>query len=131
MLGGATLGVIGWADDHYGSSAVARTMGLTTFAISNVVFSFTTRDEWRSVFSLDVLEDRTFMLCTGGSLAAILLGTELGVLQRILGTVHLTFHQWLVCIVVGLAILPVADGRRLLLMRRRPAAPAAEESTSS
>src|SRR5438270_13808105 len=31
VLGGATLGVIGWADDHYGSSAIARTMGLTTF----------------------------------------------------------------------------------------------------
>ena len=27
VLGGATLGVIGWADDHYGSSAIARTMG--------------------------------------------------------------------------------------------------------
>ena len=119
MLGGATLGVIGWADDHYGSSAVARTMGLTTFAISNVVFSLTTRDERRSVFSLDVLEDRTFLLCTGGSLAAILLGTELGVLQRILGTVHLDLHQWLVCIVVGLAIVPVSEGRRLLLQRRR------------
>jgi hypothetical protein len=80
VLGGATLGVIGWADDHYDSSAVARTMGLTTFAISNVVFSLATRDERRSVFSLDVLEDRTFLLCTGGSLAAIVLGNELGIL---------------------------------------------------
>ena len=67
VLGGATLGVIAWADDHYGNSAVARTMGLTTFAISNVIFSLTTRDERRSVFSLDVLEDRMFLLCTGGS----------------------------------------------------------------
>jgi P-type Ca2+ transporter type 2C len=121
VLGGATLGVIGWADDHYDSSAVARTMGLTTFAISNVVFSLATRDERRSVFSLDVLEDRTFLLCTGGSLAAILLGNELGILQRILGTVHLDLHQWLVCIVVGLAIVPVAEARRLLLQRRSPA----------
>jgi Ca2+-transporting ATPase len=121
VLGGATLGVIGWADDHYDSSAVARTMGLTTFAISNVVFSLATRDERRSVFSLDVLEDRTFLLCTGGSLAAILLGNELGILQRILGTVHLDLHQWLVCIVVGLAIVPVAEARRLLLQRRSAA----------
>src|SRR5215831_2726008 len=49
VMGGATLGVIGWADDHYGSSAVARTMGLTTFAIGNIAFSFCTRDERRSV----------------------------------------------------------------------------------
>jgi Ca2+-transporting ATPase len=121
VLGGATLGVIGWADDHYGSSAIARTMGLTTFAIGNVMFSLATRDERRSVFSLDVLEDRMFLLCTGGSLAAILFGTELGVFQRILGTVHLDVHQWLVCIVVGLAIVPVSEARRLFLQRTGPA----------
>ena len=117
VLGGATLGVIAWADDTYGST-VARTMGLTTFAISNVLFSLATRDERRSIFSLDVLEDRMFLMCTGGSLAAILFGTELGVFQRILGTVHLSLHQWLVCIVVGLAIVPVSEARRLLLKRR-------------
>ena len=94
-------------------------MGLTTFAISNVVFSLCTRDEQHSVFSLGVLEDRMFLYCTGGSLAAILFGTELGIFHRILGTVHIDLHQWLVCIVVGLAIGPVSEGRRLLLARRR------------
>ncbi len=120
VLGGATLGLIAWADDTYGST-VARTMGLTTFAISNVLFSLTTRDERRSVFSLDILEDRMFLLCSAGSVAAILLGTELGLLQRILHTIHLTLHQWLVCIVVGLAIVPVSEARRLLLQRRSSA----------
>ena len=127
VLGGATLGVIGWADDHYGSSAIARTMGMTTFAISNVVFSLATRDERRSIFSLDVLEDRMFVICSAGSAAAILLGTELGVFQRILGTVHLDVHQWLVCIVVGLAIVPVSEARRLLLQRRGSSAGPTEE----
>jgi Ca2+-transporting ATPase len=96
-------------------------MGLTTFAISNVVFSLTTRDERRSVFSLDLLGDRTFLMCTGGSIAAIVLGTEFSIFQRVLHTVHLTGHQWLICIVVGLAIIPVSEARRLLLQRRRPA----------
>ena len=50
------------------TSAIARTMGMTTFAISNVVFSLATRDERRSIFSLEVLEDRMFLLCSGGSL---------------------------------------------------------------
>jgi Ca2+-transporting ATPase len=118
VIGGATLGLIAWADDHYNSSTVARTMGLTSFAFSNVFFSFCTRNERRSVFSLDVLEDRMFLLCSAGSFAAIVLGTELGVLQRILNTVHLDLHQWLLCLVVGLAIIPVSEGRRLLLERR-------------
>src|SRR4030095_6635747 len=93
-------------------------MGLTTFAISNVVFSLTTRDERNSVFSLDLLGDRMFLMCTGGSLPAILLGTQLGIAQRVLNTVHLTGHQWLICIVVGLAIIPVSEARRLLLKHR-------------
>jgi Ca2+-transporting ATPase len=126
VLGGATLGVIWWADDHYGSSAIARTMGLTTFAISNVVFSLTTRDERNSVFSLDLLGDRMFLMCTGGSIAAIVLGTEFSVFQRVLNTVHLTGHQWLICIVVGLAIIPVSEARRLLLKRRSGSASAGE-----
>ena len=120
VLGGATLGLIAWADDAYGS-AVARTMGLTTFAISNVLFSLTVRDERRSVFSLEVLEDRMFMLCSAGSAVAIVLGTELGLFQRILNTVHLDLHQWLVCIVVGLAIVPVSEARRLWLLRQERA----------
>src|SRR5918994_649086 len=74
VMGGASLGVIAWADDHYDSSAVARTMGLTAFALSNVLFSLCTRDERRSVFSLDVLEDRIFLYCTGGVPLALLLG---------------------------------------------------------
>jgi Ca2+-transporting ATPase len=128
VLGGSTLGVIGWADNHYGSSAIARTMGMTTFAISNVVFSLATRDERRSIFSLEVLEDRMFLFCTGGSLVAIVLGAELGLMQRVLHTVHLTGHQWLICIVVGLAIVPVSEARRLWLQRRGSSAATAEEA---
>ena len=95
-MGGATLGVIAWADDHYDSSAVARTMGLTTFAISNVLFSLTTRDEQRSIFSLDVLEDRMFLLLHRRlARSRSCFGTELGIFHRILGTVHLDLHQWL------------------------------------
>jgi P-type Ca2+ transporter type 2C len=118
VMGGATLLLIAWAHDHYDSGQIARTMGLTSFAFSNVAFSWCTRDERSSVFSLGVLEDRTFLLCTAGSLTAILLGTELGLLQRILHTEHLEIRQWLLCLVVGLAIVPVSEGRRLLLARR-------------
>ena len=48
--------------------------------------------------------------------------TELRIFQRILHTVHLDLHQWLTCIVVGLAIIPVSEARRLLLQRRGPVA---------
>ena len=61
VMGGSTLALIAWADDYYNHAQTARTMGLTMFALSNVFFSFTARDEHKSVFSLDVLGDRMFL----------------------------------------------------------------------
>ena len=89
MLGGTTLGVIAWADDAH-ETAVARTMGMTTFAIANVFFSFAVKDDLRSIFSLDAFADRRLLKATAMSVIAIVFGTELGIFQRILGTVSLT-----------------------------------------
>jgi Ca2+-transporting ATPase len=125
VMGGGTLGVIWWAGDHR-TVEVARTMGLTTFALANLFFSFASRDEERSIFTFDFLEDRKFMIFSGMSVAAIVLGTELRLVQRIIGTVHLTFHQWLVCIVVSLAIVVASELRKLLLRRQAPSEAAAE-----
>ncbi|HEY6035067.1 MAG TPA: cation-transporting P-type ATPase, partial [Kofleriaceae bacterium] len=51
VMGFATLGLLWWADDAHGT-AFARTMGLTSFALANVLFSFTARSDSRSIFSL-------------------------------------------------------------------------------
>jgi Ca2+-transporting ATPase len=118
VMGGATLLTIVWAHDHYHSAQLARTLGLTTFAFSNLFFSFCCREEHRSVFSLDVLDDKMFLMCSAGSVAAIVIGNELGLFNRILHTEHLDLRQWLLCLVVGFAIVPVSEGRRLLLERR-------------
>lgn len=40
---------------------------------------------------------------------AIVLATELGPLQRLLGTVSLTFDQWVVCTVLGVSIVVVSE----------------------
>jgi Ca2+-transporting ATPase len=107
-LGIMTLAVIWWSDDAY-NTATARTMGLTAFSLANVLLSVTALDRRRSVFTLETFDDRRFVLFTGMSLAAILLGTELGVLQRILGTVSLTPRQWLICVVAPFSILIVSE----------------------
>jgi Ca2+-transporting ATPase len=130
VMGAGTLGVIWWAEDHHGA-AIARTMGLTTFALANLFFSFEARDERRSVFSLDFLEDRKFLVFSGASLAAIVFGTELGLFQRILHTVSLTFHQWLVCIVVAFAIVVAAEVRKSLARRRDAAKGETEEAADA
>ena len=55
VMAAATLAVIAGAEHDEGEE-LARTMGMTTFAIANLVFSFTARDELRSVFSLGHLQ---------------------------------------------------------------------------
>jgi P-type Ca2+ transporter type 2C len=117
VLGGTTLGMIWWAHDHHGT-AVARTMGMTTFAIANVFLSFTVKDDLRSVFSVETFADRRLLKATALSGVAILLGAELGILQRILGTVSLTGREWIVCIVAALTIVVASELRKAILRRR-------------
>jgi P-type Ca2+ transporter type 2C len=108
VMAGATLAVIAGAE-HAKGTDLARTMGLTTFAIANLAFSFTARDKLGSIFSLDTFNDRRFVVTSLMSVAAIILATGLGFLQRVLDTVPLTGHQWLICIGGGLIVVVVSE----------------------
>jgi P-type Ca2+ transporter type 2C len=125
VMGAATIGVIAWAAHAY-DTPTARTMGVTSFAFANLVYAFCERDELQSVFSIDVLRDRKFLMLSGLSLLAILLAPQLDVLNRILETVPLTLHEWLICLVAGLAVVPVMEIRKLILRRRVDVAPPEE-----
>ncbi|MER7006147.1 cation-transporting P-type ATPase [Dactylosporangium sp. NPDC000555] len=117
VLGAVTLAVIAGADRAYGTG-VARTMGLTTFSILNLVLSFTVRSDVRSMFSLDTFEDHRFLVTSGMSVIAIVLATELGLLQRILHTVSLDLTQWLVCLAAGVPVIVVTELRKMVLRHR-------------
>jgi Ca2+-transporting ATPase len=114
-----TLAVAAGAE-HDDGEQLARTMALTTFALANLVFSFTTRDDLRSVFSLDTFSDRTFVIASLASATSIILATEFGFLRRILDTVELTGNQWLICIGAALPIVVASEIRKLVLRRRAP-----------
>jgi Ca2+-transporting ATPase len=117
VMGGTALGVIWWADDHH-SRAIARTMGLTTFAIANVFLSFEVKDELRSIFDPETFADRRLLKATGLSAIAILFGTEVGIFQRILGTVSLTGKQWIVCLLAALSVVVVYEIQKWVLRSR-------------
>jgi Ca2+-transporting ATPase len=117
VMGGGTLAVIAWASNTYSDDAVARTMGMIAFSISNLAFSFATKDERRSVFSLDIMGDRPFLYASAASIATIILMTEFGFFRRILDSTNLNLEQWVICIVVGLLIIPVSEIRKLVIRR--------------
>jgi Ca2+-transporting ATPase len=117
IMGTVTLGVISWAWGAHGEP-VARTMGLTTFSIADVMLSLESRDKLRSVFTVDVFADRTFLIATGISIGVIFFATTLGALQAFLQTVPLDLNQWLICIVAASSVIVASEIRKLVLRRR-------------
>ena len=63
-----TLGVLVWANGAYGD-VVARTMGVTTFALFRLFSSLETADEDESLFSGSILANRPLLIGTGLSVA--------------------------------------------------------------
>ncbi|HET8951003.1 MAG TPA: cation-transporting P-type ATPase [Solirubrobacteraceae bacterium] len=120
VMAAATMGVIAGAEHEEGKE-VARTMGLTTFSIANLFFSFTARDKLQSVFSLDTFADRTFIVASLLSVLAIIFATELQFFQRVLQTEELTGAQWAICIGGGLVVVAVSEIWKLRLRHQAAA----------
>jgi Ca2+-transporting ATPase len=92
-------------------------MGMTVFALYRLFSSLETADEDESLFGGSILGNKPLLVATGLSVLTILLATELGFLQRLLGTVGLSADQWAVCIVVPLSLIVVEEVRKLLKVR--------------
>jgi Ca2+-transporting ATPase len=125
-----TLGVIVYASNNYGD-AVAHTMGLATFSVFNLLFSLETADENRTLFSSELLENPMLLKTTALSIVTIVFATELGILQRILGTVGLSIEQWGICVLVGASIVVVAEIKKLLRIQTDETAVAAPASAAA
>jgi Ca2+-transporting ATPase len=119
VMGAGTLGVITWAEQVH-TEAIAHTMGVVTFSLYALFFSITTRDERRTVFSLDTFSDSKFVIATGVSILTLLLTTVFGPLETFLKTTNLDVRQWLICIGAALSIVVVSEIRKAL--QRRTAA---------
>jgi len=98
VIGVGTLGVISWAEQER-TQAVAHTMGVVTFSLFSLFFSIATKDERRTVFSLDTFADKTFNIST-----------------------PLDVQQWIICIAVSLSIIVISEIRKALKRRAAPAA---------
>jgi Ca2+-transporting ATPase len=113
FMGLGTLLVLELASREWGEE-VGRSMALATFSFMNVAFALGTKDLRQTVFSQDTLADRTLMLGTGAGVLITILASQLGMLQRLLGTVPLSWEQWLICAIVGFVVLLVSEIRKLL-----------------
>jgi Ca2+-transporting ATPase len=109
-----TLSVISWAEQVHGL-AIARTMGMVTFALFLLFFSIESKDERDSAFSLNTFSDKTFVITTSGSFVLLILSTVLSIFQTVMKTVRLDVRQWLICTAVALSIVVAAEVRKAVL----------------
>ena len=102
-------------------------MAVTVFSLMNVALGMSARSETRTIFTRDIVADRRQLTLYGGTLVAIVLATQLDILNRILDTVPLTGGQWLVCLLLGgglivveeiIKLVDAAPGRRRSLTGR-------------
>ena len=116
VMAAGTLGVLAWANESYGD-VIARTMGITTFSLFRLFSSLETADEDESLFGGSILANKPLLVATGLSVLTIILATEFGFLQRLLGTASLSVDQWFVCIGVSVSLIVVEEVRKLLKVR--------------
>jgi Ca2+-transporting ATPase len=113
LMAAGTLIVLSWGGSSFGDT-VARTMGMTTFALFRLFSSLEEADDRESVFAGGLLSNRPLLIGTGISVLTIVLATSFGFLQNLLDTTNLTADQWAICILVALSIIVVEEVRKAL-----------------
>ena len=119
LMAAATL----WTRDvfeDWASALVATTMAVTTFSLMNVATGMSARSQTRTIFTRDIVSDRRQLTLYGGTIIAIILATELDVLNRVLDTTSLTGGQWLVCLLLAAGLILFEEITKLFLRRQEP-----------
>ena len=100
-------------------AAMVATIGFVVFSLFSIVVGLSCRNETGSVFNRDIFSDRNQLMLYGLALLLTFLPTELGFMQRILGTTSLSGNQWLLCIGFAFALLLVDEVIKFFMRRRR------------
>ncbi len=116
----STLLVIQLFSINTGDETLSRTMGLVTFSFANLFYGLACNDERASVFSHALLANTTLLKMSAISLAFIVLGAQLDLLNRLLNTTPLSLEQWILCVAAGSVILWIMEIVKIF-GRRRPA----------
>jgi P-type Ca2+ transporter type 2C len=106
-------------DSQYGPE-VAATMLLTALSLSHLAVGFLARDQHNTIFNRTALPGPIQLRRYGIALLAIIAVTTIDFLQRIFGTVELSFTQWSICIGIAASLLVVEELIKLVLRRREP-----------
>jgi Ca2+-transporting ATPase len=105
--------------------AIASTMLLTTLSLFHLMAGLLARDQVNTIFDRDWVPGSTQLRRYALSLAAIILVTKIGFMQRVFSMVDLTLGQWGICLGISLSLVVVEEIIKVFIRRRsRRSAPA-------
>jgi Ca2+-transporting ATPase len=100
-------------------ATIAATMGFVVFSLLLIVLALSARSETASAFNRDIFQSSQQLLLYGFAMLITVLPTKLAFLQDFLGLTELASEQWLICIVVAVAVLLVDEVIKFFMRRRR------------
>ena len=101
----ANLVLIAVGNNHYGSLALGRSIGLVAFTLMLIVAAFEARSETETAFSLDTFNSPRMNLIALAEVAGAFLITQADFMQRLLGTTTLTARQWGLGVLAAVVLL--------------------------
>ena len=110
-------------EPQLGVPTVAGTMAFVTFVFFQVFNLLNVRNDLRSVFSRETLDNPSAFVAVAAVIVLLVLLVEMDVLHGFFTTTDLTSGQWLTCVAIGSAILWAGELVKIVLRardRRRP-----------
>jgi P-type Ca2+ transporter type 2C len=93
-------------------------MLLTALSLSHLAVGLLARDQRNTIFSRAAIPGPTQLRRYGIALLAIIAVTTIGLLERIFGTVELSFSQWSICIGLAASLVVVEELIKLVIRQR-------------
>jgi Ca2+-transporting ATPase len=117
----ANLLLIVIGKNYYGSIQIGQSIGLVAFSLMLVVAAFESRRERGSAFSTETFNSSRMNKTALVEIALAYLITQADFLNKLLGTVSLTFAQWAMALLAAVVLLLLWELGKLIA--RRSAAP--------
>jgi P-type Ca2+ transporter type 2C len=122
VMAAGTLAVLVWGpgpEPRLDEPTTAGTMAFATFVFFQAFNLLNVRNDTRSAFTRETLENHTAFVATAAVIVLLTLIVEMDALHGIFTTTDLTSGQWLTCVAVGSAILWVGELVKLVLRLRQ------------
>jgi P-type Ca2+ transporter type 2C len=126
VMAAGTLAVLVWApgpEPRLDEPTTAGTMAFATFVFFQAFNLLNVRNETRSVFTRETLDNPSAFVATVAVVVLLGLVVEMDVLHGVFTTTDLTSGQWLVCVAIGSVILWVGELVKLVLRTRARRSP--------